>query len=134
MTHGAKPAGPLAAKDSLDERVTPLGRVLRMWSVDELPQLWNVLSGSMSLVGPRPLPVHEVDHLRREPDHTHWEEVRHRVRPGLTGLWQTSGRSDLGPEDMARLDVDYVENWTLARDLAILARTPFAVLSRCGAY
>jgi lipopolysaccharide/colanic/teichoic acid biosynthesis glycosyltransferase len=134
MTHGAGPSGPLAPKDSSDERITPLGRVLRTWSVDELPQLWNVLAGSMSLVGPRPLPVSEVEHLRAEPDHSRWEEVRHRVRPGLTGLWQTRGRSDLGPEDMARLDVDYVENWSLARDLAVLARTPFAVLSRRGAY
>jgi lipopolysaccharide/colanic/teichoic acid biosynthesis glycosyltransferase len=134
MTHGARPSGPLAAKNSLDERVTHLGRVLRVWSIDELPQLWNVLAGSMSLVGPRPLPVSEVEHLRSEPEHARWAEVRHRVRPGLTGLWQTSGRSDLGPEDMARLDSDYAENWSLGRDLVILAKTPFVVLGRRGAY
>lgn len=134
MAHGVEPLAPLADKHPADRRITPLGRVLRTWSLDELPQLWNVLVGEMSLVGPRPLPVGEVEHLKREPEHERWEEVRRRVRPGLTGLWQVNGRSDLDAEDMARLDIDYVENWSLVRDLAILARTPLAVLSRRGAY
>jgi exopolysaccharide biosynthesis polyprenyl glycosylphosphotransferase len=110
-----------------DPRITPVGRWLRRFSLDELPQLINVLAGSMSLVGPRPLPG-EV-----EPDATAYHR-RLRVKPGLTGLWQVSGRSDLSTDEALRLDLYYVENWTLGLDMAIIARTAWAVLRSRGAY
>ncbi len=110
-----------------DPRVTPLGRLLRRSSVDELPQLLNVALGSMSLVGPRPLAVDAGDFQG---------SVRRRllVRPGITGLWQVSGRSDCAWSDAVRLDLYYVENWSLALDLQILARTVPVLLRRSGAY
>ena len=118
----------LMFKMAEDPRVTRVGRVLRRFSLDELPQLFNVLGGSMSLVGPRPPLQTEVDayenHARR----------RLLVTPGLTGLWQVSGRSLLSWEETVRLDLRYVENWTLTLDLLILWKTFFAVLSRRGAY
>ncbi|GAA5205023.1 sugar transferase [Microbacterium kyungheense] len=104
-----------------DPRVTPLGRFLRKYSIDELPQLWNVLAGSMSLVGPRPQIAAEValysDAARR----------RLLARPGITGLWQVSGRSELSWEDAVKLDLYYVENWSLLGDIAILMKTLKAV-------
>jgi exopolysaccharide biosynthesis polyprenyl glycosylphosphotransferase len=111
-----------------DPRVTPIGRFLRKFSLDELPQLLNVLGGSMSLVGPRPPLPDEVEQY-----HTH---VRRRllVKPGMTGLWQVSGRSDLSWDESVRLDLYYVENWSLALDLAIIGRTIWAVLRSRGAY
>jgi exopolysaccharide biosynthesis polyprenyl glycosylphosphotransferase len=111
-----------------DPRVTPVGRWLRRLSLDELPQLLNVLGGTMSLVGPRPPLPAEV--ARYAP------EVRRRllVKPGLTGLWQISGRSDLPWEEAVRLDLRYVENWSLALDLLIMAKTCRAVLTSAGAY
>ena len=111
-----------------DPRVTRVGRFLRRYSLDELPQLFNVVLGQMSLVGPRPPLPAEVENY--EPD------VRRRlvVKPGLTGLWQVSGRSDLPWEEAVRLDLRYVDNWSLAMDLTILWRTGRAVLSRSGAY
>jgi exopolysaccharide biosynthesis polyprenyl glycosylphosphotransferase len=111
-----------------DPRVTPLGRVLRRWSLDEVPQLINVLLGSMSLVGPRPPLASEVAQ--------YGGDVRRRllVKPGLTGLWQVSGRSDLPWDEAVQLDLQYVENWSLSLDITILARTAVAVLRRCGAY
>ena len=111
-----------------DPRITRIGRLLRRYSVDELPQLFNVVRGDMSLVGPRPsLPV-EVE---RYPS-----DMRRRmvVKPGLTGLWQVSGRSDLSWEDAIRLDLRYVENWSLTLDLVILMRTVGAVVRSAGAY
>jgi len=110
-----------------DPRVFPVGRFLRASSLDELPQLINVLRGEMSLVGPRPLPADDGDFLG---------DVRRRllVRPGITGLWQVSGRSDLSWDDAVRLDLYYVDNWSLAFDLSILWRTVGAVLRRKGAY
>lgn len=111
-----------------DPRVTPLGRVLRRYSLDELPQLLNVVRGQMSLVGPRPpLPAEVREYAG---------DTRRRlvVKPGLTGLWQVSGRSDLSWAESVRLDLRYVENWSLAYDLAILWRTARAVLGRSGAY
>lgn len=110
-----------------DPRVTPLGRVLRRFSVDELPQLLNVLRGEMSLVGPRPLPV-TLD------DFDATEQRRLLVRPGMTGLWQVSGRSDLSWDDAVRLDLHYVENWSPALDAFILWRTVRVVLRGDGAY
>lgn len=111
-----------------DPRVTSVGRFLRRYSMDELPQLVNVLRGEMSLVGPRPpLPSEVADY----PEH-----VRRRllVKPGLTGLWQVSGRSNLSWEDTVRLDLRYVDNWSLAHDAAILGRTVHAVVRGTGAY
>jgi exopolysaccharide biosynthesis polyprenyl glycosylphosphotransferase len=111
-----------------DPRVTPVGAVLRRWSLDELPQLFNILAGHMSLIGPRPaLPVEAVRYD---------DEVRRRllVKPGLTGLWQVSGRSDLAWHEAVRLDLRYVDNWSLGLDVRILSRTAFAVLHRAGAY
>jgi exopolysaccharide biosynthesis polyprenyl glycosylphosphotransferase len=109
-----------------DPRVTRVGRVLRAFSLDELPQLFDVLRGHMSLVGPRPLPVYEVD--LSDP----WARNRLRVRPGLTGLWQVSGRHRLPFDDLVRYDLFYVENWSLSTDLYILLRTIPVVLRRTG--
>lgn len=111
-----------------DPRVTKLGRQLRRYSLDELPQLFNVLAGSMSLVGPRPPLPREVQ--------AYEHDVRRRllVKPGLTGLWQVSGRSNLSWQDSVRLDLYYVENWSLAGDLVILLRTIRAVFHSSGAY
>jgi exopolysaccharide biosynthesis polyprenyl glycosylphosphotransferase len=111
-----------------DPRITPVGRFLRKFSLDELPQLFNVLAGTMSLVGPRPPLQSEVavyeDHARR----------RLLVTPGLTGLWQVSGRSLLSWEETVRLDLRYVENWTLTLDLLIMWKTFFAVVAKRGAF
>jgi exopolysaccharide biosynthesis polyprenyl glycosylphosphotransferase len=119
--------GPLF-KMRKDPRVTPIGRWLRRFSLDELPQLLNVLTGSMSLVGPRPPLPHEVERYD--------SSIRRRllVKPGLTGLWQISGRSDLSWEESVRLDLRYVENWSLALDLLILWKTVSAVVRSQGAY
>jgi exopolysaccharide biosynthesis polyprenyl glycosylphosphotransferase len=111
-----------------DPRITAVGAFLRKWSLDELPQLFNVLNGTMSLVGPRPPLPGEVAQYE---GHVH---RRLMVKPGLTGLWQVSGRADLDWEASVRLDLRYVENWSLAMDLMILWRTVFAVLKREGAY
>ncbi len=111
-----------------DPRITRIGRALRRFSLDELPQLWNVVTGEMSLVGPRPPLPSEVAR--------YGDDVRRRllVKPGLTGLWQVSGRSDLSWEESVRLDLYYVENWSFALDLMILARTAGAVAAGRGAY
>ena len=111
-----------------DPRVTPVGRFMRRYSIDELPQLFNVLGGSMSLVGPRPPLPREVE-LYDEA-----AERRLLVRPGLTGLWQVSGRSTLSWDDSIRLDLYYVENWSLVGDIVLLWRTLKAVFARDGAY
>ncbi|MGP5699961.1 sugar transferase [Glutamicibacter arilaitensis] len=111
-----------------DPRVTGIGRFIRRYSIDELPQLWNVLIGQMSMVGPRPPLKSEVDEYER------YTERRLLVKPGITGLWQVSGRSDLSWEESIRLDLYYVENWSLIQDLTILARTLKAVVSKNGAY
>jgi lipopolysaccharide/colanic/teichoic acid biosynthesis glycosyltransferase len=103
-----------------DPRVTRIGHVLRALSVDELPQLFNVLAGDMSLVGPRPALEYELEHYCQ--DHF----ARFKVRPGLTGLWQVSGRSSLGFTEMLELDAVYANEATLSADLKILARTPLA--------
>jgi exopolysaccharide biosynthesis polyprenyl glycosylphosphotransferase len=118
----------LLFKMRVDPRVTPVGRVLRRLSLDELPQLLNVLGGSMSLVGPRPPLPGEVARYDTSVSR------RLLVKPGLTGLWQISGRSDLSWDESVRLDLRYVENWSLAMDLLILVKTARAVLSRAGAY
>jgi exopolysaccharide biosynthesis polyprenyl glycosylphosphotransferase len=117
----------LLFKIKVDPRVTRVGAFLRRTSIDELPQLLNVIAGQMSLVGPRPLPVDDADfqgHVRR----------RMLVRPGITGLWQVSGRSDMLWDDAVRLDLYYVENWSITLDLMILARTVRTVIFGSGAY
>jgi exopolysaccharide biosynthesis polyprenyl glycosylphosphotransferase len=111
-----------------DPRVTRVGRVLRSLSLDELPQLVNVFRGQMSLVGPRPLPVR--DHALLED----WHKARYHVLPGMTGLWQISGRSGLSFDDLVRLDFTYLENWSIWYDVSIIAKTIPAVLARRGAY
>lgn len=120
-------AGPLF-KMKHDPRITRVGRIIRRFSIDELPQLWNAFRGDMSLVGPRPALPTEVaqydDDARRRLD----------VRPGLTGLWQVSGRSKLSWDDAVRLDLYYVDNWSMTQDLVILARTAQAVVGSAGAY
>ena len=111
-----------------DPRITPIGRFIRKYSIDELPQLWNVFVGDMSLVGPRPPLPEEVDQ---------YEDIVYRrllVKPGITGLWQVSGRSDLSWEESVRLDLYYVENWSLTGDIVILLRTVRAVFAKDGAY
>jgi len=112
-----------------DKRITPVGRLLRKTSLDELPQFWNVLRGEMSLVGPRPAVRYEVSAYQT------WH--RRRVlefKPGITGLWQVSGRSHVKFDDMVRLDLRYATSWSLALDLKILMLTPLAVLRGTGAY
>jgi exopolysaccharide biosynthesis polyprenyl glycosylphosphotransferase len=111
-----------------DPRITPLGRWLRRASIDELPQLFNVLAGDMSLVGPRPLPIRDVVQFTRSADLR-----RFSVRPGITGLWQVSGRSRLGFDQWITLDLHYIDHWSLGMDAAILARTIPAVLRGTGA-
>jgi lipopolysaccharide/colanic/teichoic acid biosynthesis glycosyltransferase len=111
-----------------DPRVTPFGRFLRRWSLDELPQLVNVLKGDMSLVGPRPLPLRDFKRMGE------LHKRRLAAVPGMTGLWQISGRSNLPFEEMVRLDLFYIENWSLSFDVKIILRTLGAVLRREGAY
>jgi exopolysaccharide biosynthesis polyprenyl glycosylphosphotransferase len=111
-----------------DPRVTSVGRILRRFSVDEIPNVWNVLRGDMSLVGPRPLPLRDYGRLES------WHRRRSNVLPGMTGLWQIAGRSDLSFDDLVRLDFYYLENWSLWLDITILARTIPAVVGRRGAY
>jgi exopolysaccharide biosynthesis polyprenyl glycosylphosphotransferase len=111
-----------------DPRVTPVGRLLRRLSIDEVPNVINVLRGEMSLVGPRPLPLRDYDQLEE------WHRRRYNVLPGMTGLWQVAGRSDLTFDDLVRLDFYYIENWSIWLDISILIKTPGAVLARKGAY
>jgi lipopolysaccharide/colanic/teichoic acid biosynthesis glycosyltransferase len=110
----------------VDDRITPVGRFLRKTSLDELPQLWNVVRGEMSLVGPRPVIPYEVE---RYPD---WYRERFAVKPGLTGLWQVSGRNETTYEEMVLLDIEYARRRTLRLDVGILARTVLVVLLRRG--
>ena len=111
-----------------DPRLTRVGRVLRRLSLDELPQVLNVLGGEMSLVGPRPLPVRDYQLLEA------WHRKRYNVLPGITGLWQISGRSSLTFDDLVRLDFYYIENWSIWLDISILVKTLLAVFTRRGAY
>jgi lipopolysaccharide/colanic/teichoic acid biosynthesis glycosyltransferase len=114
-------------KLSSDPRITRLGWALRRSSLDELPQLFNILLGQMSLVGPRPLPLDEQKAIKG------WQRRRLSMKPGLTGLWQVSGRSEVDFDEWMRLDLDYIDSWTLTLDLQIVLRTIPAVLLGRGA-
>jgi lipopolysaccharide/colanic/teichoic acid biosynthesis glycosyltransferase len=120
-------SGPIF-KIRCDPRVTRVGCFIRRFSLDELPQLVNVIRGEMSLIGPRPLPVAEAEQC------TGWQRGRLGALPGITGLWQVSGRTEIPFHDMVQLDLYYIRNWSLRLDLEILLRTIPAVLSSKGAY
>jgi undecaprenyl-phosphate galactose phosphotransferase len=111
-----------------DPRVTPLGRILRKTSLDELPQLWNVLRGEMSLVGPRMITSSELDKYGE----AGW--IFHAVKPGLTGLWQVQGRQQVSFDERVRMDLFYVQNWSISFDCKILLKTPAVVFRGAGAY
>jgi len=123
----------LLFKMKRDPRITRVGRFIRKYSIDELPQLFNVLIGDMNLVGPRPLPTRDLDDIDDNPEWKYWFEQRSNVKPGISGLWQVLGRSDLGFERMVELDIYYIENWSLWLDIQILMKTIPVVLTGRGA-
>jgi lipopolysaccharide/colanic/teichoic acid biosynthesis glycosyltransferase len=125
---GEKGAVDQTLKITDDPRVTAVGRLLRKFSLDELPQLINVLKGEMSLIGPRPCTTYEYE------SYMDWYKKRTIVRPGMSGIWQVTGRSEVAFEDMILLDLYYIYNRSLMLDLKILCETAFAVLKHKGAY
>jgi lipopolysaccharide/colanic/teichoic acid biosynthesis glycosyltransferase len=127
LRHSGRNSG-LLFKDLNDPRLTRVGRWLRKNSLDELPQFINIFKGEMSLVGPRPLPVEDTRYYEE------WQWGRLAVLPGLTGLWQVSGRSRLTAEQMVHLDLYYIENWTIGLELFIIAKTFWVLGTRDGAY
>ena len=127
LEHLNEVSGP-AFKIKKDPRVTRIGRFLRTTSIDELPQLFNVLKGDMSLVGPRPLPVRDYEGFNQD-----WQRRRFSVRPGITCLWQVNGRSSVPFDKWMQLDLQYIDKWSLRLDMEILLRTIPAVLKGSGA-
>ena len=132
---GASAEVPFLYLPRQDPRITRLGKFLRRYSIDELPQLWNVLRGDMSLVGPRPFDVRDFEkgpfpYARYD----EWVRKRHQTRPGITGLWQVSGRNDTSFSELIALDLQYVTNWTPAMEVSILRRTLGAVVGGGGVY
>ena len=117
-----------------DPRITPFGHFIRKYSIDELPQLLNVLRGDMNLVGPRPLPAEDLAGIEQDAEMAYWFEQRGKVNPGITGLWQVMGRSDLGFAEMVRHDIYYIQNWSFWLDVQILLKTIPAVLRGRGAH
>ena len=123
-----------------DPRVTRVGHIIRRTSIDELPQLFHVLKGTMSLVGPRPLPYQDLDANYHDlpsdmaRSYASWKRLRKLAKPGLSGIWQVSGRSELDFQEWMWMDLEYIESWTLWLDITLLARTVPAVLSGRGAY
>ncbi len=118
-----------------DKRITRIGRYLRDYSLDELPQLINVIKGEMSLIGARPFSLEVFDRIPAiYPEFQRWMNDRHQMLPGMTGLWQVSGRNDLPTDELIRLDLEYVNNWTFGRDLGIFLLTIPVVLKKKGAY
>jgi exopolysaccharide biosynthesis polyprenyl glycosylphosphotransferase len=111
-----------------DPRITPVGRFIRRWSIDEVPQLWQVLKGDMSLVGPRPMLVEELDQLTED------QSRRRLVKPGVTGLWQISGRKDTTWEERMALDLQYIDKWSIGLDFVIVLRTVQVILTGKGSY
>ena len=128
LEHLNEAGGPVF-KIKNDPRVTRIGRFLRRFSIDELPQLFNVFRGDMSLVGPRPLPLRDVERI-----HTQWHKRRFSMKPGITCLWQVNGRSDVSFDDWVVMDLEYIDKWSLALDIRILLRTVPTVLKGSGAY
>jgi len=127
MTWGAEHSGS-AVTVAADPRMTRVGRMLRRLRIDELPQLWNVVKGEMSLVGPRPLILEEDKHIRE------WGRHRLNLKPGITGLWQVLGRSEIPFEEMIKLDYLYVTGWSISNDIKLILQTLPALLRTRGAY